>query len=56
MGYVNIVWFGNQNDPYKFKRFSNENDMNCGNIEIKYKNKFAPVVLRADAFILGVVA
>ena len=55
MGYVNVVWFGNANDPYKFKRFSNENDMNCGNIEIKYKNKFAPVVLRADAFILGVV-
>lgn len=56
MGYVNLVWFGNANDPYKFKRFSNENDMNCGNIEIKYKNKFLPLVLAADRFILGVTA
>ena len=56
MGYVNIVWFGNENDPYKFKRFSNEMELNCGNIEIKYKNKYSPLVLRADAFILGVVA
>lgn len=54
LGYVNIVWFGNANDPYKFKRFSNENDMNNGTIEIKYKNKFLPLVLGADRFILGV--
>lgn len=56
MGYVNIVWFGKENDPYKFKRFSNEMELNCGNIEVKYKSKWSPLVLRADAFILGVVA
>ena len=54
MGYVNIVWFGTANDVYKYKRESNENDANCGNIEIKYINKFSVVVLGADRFILGV--
>ena len=41
MGYVNIVWFGKENDPYKFKRFSNEMELNCGNIEVKYKSKWS---------------
>ena len=54
VGYANVVWFGSDKDVYKFKRFSNENDMNCGNIEIKYVSKFMPLLVGLDRFILGV--
>lgn len=54
VGYANIVWFGSASDVYKFKRDSNENDMNCGNIEIKYTSKFLPLLVGLDRFILGV--
>ena len=54
VGHVTLVWFGNENDPYKMKRFSNENDYNCGNIDIKFVNKYSVVVAGADRFIMGI--
>lgn len=56
LGRVTLVWFGNANDPYKFKRDSNENDYNCGKVKVTYKNKVSVAVFGADKFILGINA
>lgn len=54
VGHVTIGWFGTDSDVYKMRRDSNENDMNCGNININYVNKYTVMVFGADRFILGV--
>ena len=56
VGHVTLVWFGNENDPYKFKRDSNENDFNCGNIDVNFVNKYSLMVAGADKFIVGINA
>jgi hypothetical protein len=56
LGRVTLIWFGNANDPYKFKRDSNENDYNCGKVKVTYKNKMSVAVFGADKFIIGVNA
>lgn len=56
LGRVTLVWFGNENAPYKMKRESNENDYNSGNIKIDYYNKYSVIVLGANQFVLGVSA
>ena len=51
--YLNIGWFGKQGDVYKYKRSEKENPNGDGNRTIHYKNKFVPIVLMPNKFMMG---
>lgn len=51
-GYLNIGWFGKQGDVYKYKRVE-EKERN-GDVAIDYINKFMPIVLRPQDWMMGV--
>ena len=50
-GYLNIGWFGRQNNVYKFKR--EEDRQRGGNVTVDYVNKMVPIILRPQDFMLG---
>ncbi|WP_294203013.1 hypothetical protein [uncultured Chryseobacterium sp.] len=50
-GYLNIGWFGKTGDVYKYKRV--EESKKNGDVSIDYINKFMPLVLRPQDFMMG---
>lgn len=50
-GYLNIGWFGTTGNVYKYKR--EEDRKRGGDVTIDYINKFMPIVLRPQDFMMG---
>lgn len=50
-GYLNIGWFGRENNVYKFKREGER--ARGGNVTVDYVNKMVPIILRPQDFMLG---
>ncbi|MDR2207173.1 MAG: hypothetical protein LBE36_13575 [Flavobacteriaceae bacterium] len=52
VGYLNIAWFGNKKENWKFRTTTDE--IHGGNFKTDIEVKAAPIVLRPQDFILGV--
>lgn len=52
VGYLNIAWFGNTSEVYKYLR-KEDPVMADGRHTVHYVNKFAPVAFMVDKWILG---
>ncbi|MFX1667857.1 hypothetical protein JZ968_06695 [Riemerella anatipestifer] len=53
-GYMNIGWFGRPDDVWKYKRSEDDKDKDKGNFTVHYVNKFVPIILRPQDFMMGV--